>query len=230
MRTPRLFLVCLIPWIIAGALSWYCIQWASAFSVSALSWVLTLLGMSLTGIVATVLQAILGLLSWVVAALLMTWIVAILMIPLADFLSELAERYTDPPLRASSGVNGSFFSRAQWRRMKIDFWKTLFAVLVSVVGLILVHVPVLGVLGPVVLALSLSFQFVSYPQTRREQGIFSSLRFFRQHFGLCLGFGVSLVVAFSIPFLSAFVFPPAVVGGTWLFAVAEAEESQASGR
>ena len=71
----------------------------------------------------------------------------------------------------------------------------------------------------IVLALLLlTFQYVSYPQTRRGENLGTSLAFLGRHFWACLGWGASMTVLFMIPLLSAFMLPIAVVGGTLLYA------------
>ncbi|NDD91001.1 hypothetical protein EBZ37_02810 [bacterium] len=215
LTKPKLFFSCLIPWLLAGALSWYWIRAASEVSVSALSWITTFLGIALTGLIASLMHAVISVLSWITGALLLTWSAAILTIPLADWISEITESVSR--FRTlSPEFDSSWFSRAQWRRIKIDFRKTIASLLMGFLGLLLAHIPIVGVLGPVILSFGLSFQFLSYPQTRREQGVRKSLGFLIRYPGACLGFGGSLLVLFSVPFLSALVFPLAVVGGTLL--------------
>jgi uncharacterized protein involved in cysteine biosynthesis len=219
LTTPRLLLACLIPWILAGALSYLLIQQASQAALMLLGWAATSLGIAIGGVLAQVLEWTFAFLSWVAGALLLVWGAAFLAIPFADWLSELTEPLVQPALSRSS-ADLSWFSRAQWRRIRMDAAKTVVSLLISLLGMVLASVPLLGVLGPVVIALGLSFQFLGYPQTRRDEGVALSLLFVVRNLPLCLGFGLVLQPGFAVPFLSAFLFPIAVIGGTLLYGAA----------
>jgi uncharacterized protein involved in cysteine biosynthesis len=216
---PRLFLACLIPWVLAGALSYFLIQQASTLALAALGWAVTSLGVSVGGFLAQLLQWTVTALSWVAGALLLLWGAALLAIPFADWLSELTEPLVEPAL-APSTSDLSWFSRAQWRRIRMDAAKTLVALTISLLGLVLLSLPLLGLLSPAVLALGIAYQFIGYPQTRREEDVVASLAFVLRHLPLCLGFGLVLLPGFAIPFCSALLFPVAVIGGTLLYGAA----------
>ena len=214
VTSPRLLLACLIPWALAAAVSYFFIQNAAALAMSALAWAASGLGVSVTGLVATLLQWAFGFLSWVMGALVLVWAAALLTVPFADWISELTEAAAS--LEPASSTEHSWFSRAQWRRIRLDFYKTLVSLVITFVGLVTATVPVLGLISPVLLALGLSFQFLSYPQTRREEGVARSLFFVLRNFPESLGFGLVCLLGFGVPFFSAFLFPMAVVGGTLL--------------
>ncbi|MCR4313075.1 MAG: hypothetical protein NUV58_02410, partial [Candidatus Roizmanbacteria bacterium] len=63
-----------------------------------------------------------------------------------------------------------------------------------------------------------TFQYISYPQTRRDVGIRQGAKFLWHHIYACTGFGSIFLLLFAIPFLSSFVLPLAVIGGTLLAA------------
>ncbi len=216
LTTPRLLLACLIPWALAGALSYFLIQQASQASLMLLGWAATSLGIAIGGFLAQALEWTFAFLSWVAGALLLVWGAAFLAIPFADWLSELTEPLVEPRLSPSTS-DLSWFSRAQWRRFRMDAAKTLVSFAISILGMVLASVPLLGVLGPAVIALGIAFQFLGYPQTRRDEGVALSLMAVLRNLPLCLGFGLILLPGFAVPFLSAFLFPIAVIGGTLLY-------------
>ena len=222
---PKLLLACLIPWILAGAVSYFLIQQASQLALIFLGWAATALGISVGGILARALDWALAFLSWVAGALLLLWGAALLSIPFADWLSELTEPYVEPKL-APSTADLSWFSRAQWRRIRIDAAKTLVSLAISLLGMVLTTIPLVGILGPIVVALGVAFQFLGYPQTRSNEGVTASLLFVLRNAPLCLGFGLMLLPAFTVPFLSAFVFPVAVIGGTMLYSAGKRSSDQ----
>ncbi len=214
---PRLLAACLIPWAIAAALSWFLIQQASAWALALLGWGAGMLGLTLSGVLATLLQGVLVFLSWAAGALFLVWVAALVAIPFADWLSELTEPHAEPPLERPM-VEAGWFTRVQWRRIRMDLYKTLVSLVVSVLGFLLSSIPVIGLIGPVVLALGLTYQFLGYPQTRRDEGVVASLGFIVRRLPACLGFGLVLMAGFAIPLFSAFLFPVAVIGGTLLYA------------
>jgi uncharacterized protein involved in cysteine biosynthesis len=221
---PRLLAACLIPWILSGVLSYLLIQQASQAALLLLGWAAASLGLSVGGILAQVLQWTLAFLSWIAGALVLVWGAAILAIPFADWLSELTEPFVEPKL-APSTTDLSWFSRAQWRRIRMDAAKTLVSLAISLLGMVLSSIPLLGVLGPGVIALGIAFQFLGYPQTRRDEGVILSLVFVLRNLPLCLGFGLILLPGFAVPFLSALLFPLAVIGGTLLYGAGKRGES-----
>jgi uncharacterized protein involved in cysteine biosynthesis len=220
---PRLLAACLIPWILSGVLSYFFIQQASQLALMLLGWAATALGISVGGVLAQILGWTLAFLSWIAGALLLVWGAAILAIPFADWLSELAEPFVEPKL-ATSTADLSWFSRAQWRRIRIDAAKTFVSLVISLLGMVLSSIPLLGVLGPAVIALGIAFQFLGYPQTRRNEGVTVSLLFVIRNLPLCLGFGLILLPGFAVPFLSAFLFPIAVIGGTLLYGAGKSRQ------
>lgn len=157
---------------------------------------------------------------FVLAAVVFSFLATVLASPFNDFLSEATEPHCVPALGklppASSGLKWRV--RSVW----IDIVKTC---LVTGVQLVLVGVGVIAIwipglnLIPFALAFwLLTFQFISYPQTRRGENFRHSVRFLFRHGFASLGFGAAIGGLFTIPIVSAFALPLAVVGGTLLYA------------
>jgi CysZ protein len=154
---------------------------------------------------------------FVLAAISFSFFAGIVASPFNDFLAEAAEPFTDPPLsKAPAGLGGKI------RAFVIDVIKTS---VVTGLQIILVLVGVIGFWLPVANLIPfaaafwlLAFQFVSYPQTRRHEGLAESIRFLGRHLFSTLGFGSAIGLLFAIPIISSFALPLAVVGGTLLYA------------
>jgi len=213
---PRLWLACLLPWGIAGGGTWFFMSQVNLWVTAFLSWVGSVSGITTPGWVATLLALLGTVLTWVLGALLLIWLAALAAIPFADWLAELAEKETTPPLETATALAG-WFSRAHLRRLKLDLFRNVGGLLFTALGFSVSAIPVLGALGLILVALGWAFQFLSFPQTRRDWGLVASLFFLIQELPLCLGLGLSLLMGFSVPFLGAFLFPLAVVAGTLVF-------------
>lgn len=169
--------------------------------------------------------AVLGQVLFVVIGLFtFTWVATLLSIPLNDFLAERTERFSNPPISKNLPFRLTFLIRTT----AIDFMKTLFAGALGIGVLVFSWIPVLNVLAGLLSAWLLTFQYVSYPQTRREMGMLASLLWLLKHAPEALGFGLVHFALFMIPGLGAFLLPIAVVGGTLLFAQTEARRLPAS--
>lgn len=214
---PKLWTACLIPWVISGALGWFLISQATVLASSWIASGISLAGLPAAGWLATLIQWLTSAAAWILGGLLVVWLSALLSVPFADWLAELAEPLSNPPLPPATALRG-WWSRAHWRRLKMDLWKSVAGFLMGAVGLAIAAIPLIGVMGPLVLALGFTFQFVSYPQTRRDEGLGASILFLIRHLPLSLGFGLVLLAGFAIPFFAAFLLPFAVVGGTLLYA------------
>jgi len=150
---------------------------------------------------------LLGAISFSFVGNIITW-------PLNDFIAESTESYCSPPLPPVPSIR--VINRI--KIIGIDLIKSIFVATLSCVSLLLSLLPFLNFLAILLAILLLSFQFISYPQTRRGEGIFEGIRFLFKHFYACLGFGAGIAFLFSIPFLSCFFLPLAVTGGTLLYA------------
>lgn len=171
-------------------------------------------GLSSTGWVTWLLEAVAKLILILIGILAFTFMSSIVASPFSDLLAEQAERYSTPPLPR---VPHAPF-RERIRLIWIDLVKTLAATVMGLIALLVSWVPALNIIGLVLAFLLISFQYLSYPQTRRGWKLSRGSFFVLKHFFLCLGFGFSISILFSVPFLSSFALPLAVVGGTLLFA------------
>ncbi len=154
---------------------------------------------------------------WVFAALTFTFTSSIVASPFNDFLAEKTESYAYPPLPPVT--NKSF--KQQIKLIGIDLLKTVAAAFAAIFAVLFSWVPGLNIVAFVISFLLVTFQYSSYPQTRRGIGLKTGAKFLWEHIFACAGFGGVLTSLFSIPFLSSFVLPIAVVGGTLLVARAQ---------
>jgi uncharacterized protein involved in cysteine biosynthesis len=207
LRSPALLAASLGPWLVSLALD---------------VWVIHRMQEGLQGWIQGHLSGTLGwvavALSWValliVGALAFTFIAGIVALPLNDYLAELTERRATPALASTGSI--SWTGRA--RLLSIDLFKTVCALCLSGLALILSWVPVLNLAGAMLAFLLVAFQFLSYPQTRRGQGLLAGALYLGHNFWACLGFGISFAFLFAIPLVSSLGLPLAVVAGTLLYA------------
>jgi CysZ protein len=96
--------------------------------------------------------------------------------------------------------------------------KSLLSALGMTLALLTSWIPALNFLSAALAFLLMTFQYVSYAQTRRGHGLIESLKWILLHPASCMSFGAVLTLLFSIPLISVFAIPVAVVGGTLLFA------------
>jgi CysZ protein len=139
--------------------------------------------------------------------------------PFNDFLAEAAEPFAEPPLPAV--VTRGW--RHQLRLLRIDLLKSALAGLTTLLALLLAWVPGLNLLVFALAFLMVTFQFISYPQTRRGVTVRGGLAFLWRHAWACAGFGLVISALFSLPLIASLALPLAVVGGTLLVARATAE-------
>lgn len=151
---------------------------------------------------------------WIVAALTFTLVSSIVASPFNDILAEKTEGFSFPPL--PSVTNKSF--KQQIKLIVIDMLKTIAAAGAAIVAIIFSWFPIFNIISFVLVFLLITFQYISYPQTRRGIGLKQGAIFLWDHIFACAGFGFILTMLFSIPFLASFILPIAVVGGTLLYA------------
>lgn len=216
MRQPRLWLWSAFPLAIALALyifglrelqNWATVELQSLLSshgVNSESWIATL-----ALLLARIVLVILG-------VILFSTVSAIATSPFNDFLAEATESLTSPalPVVRAQGLG----HRA--RLILIDLAKTLAAALASLSALLLSWLPVVNALALLLTFLLICFQFISYPQTRRGEGLGQALGFLWRHLFACAGFGAAFSFLFAIPIVGALTIPVAVVAGTILYAEA----------
>jgi uncharacterized protein involved in cysteine biosynthesis len=150
------------------------------------------------------------------SALTFSFFACIIAAPLNDFLAEKAESLALPPLEPASLLPTSV--RRRTRLIAIDLTKMMAAGTLSLLALTLSWFPGINIAAIGVAWLLISFEFISYPQTRRGEGIGEGIRFIARNPLSCLGFGASCSFLFAIPLVSCFALPLAVVGGTLLYA------------
>ena len=151
---------------------------------------------------------------WMVAALTFIFTSSIVASPFNDILAKRSEEFTETPLPPVT--NKSLKQNVQL--IGIDLFKTATAFIAAVFAIIFCWVPVVNVFAFILAFLLVTFQYISYPQTRRSIGLREGAKFLWNHIYACTGFGAILSFLFAIPFLSSFVLPIAVVGGTLLAA------------
>jgi len=161
---------------------------------------------------------------FIAGVLAFTFIAGIAALPFNDGLAELTETRATPPLAPIARVSWS----GKARLLAIDLFKTLCALFMSFFALVFSWIPGLNLIGIVLAFLLISFQFLSYPQTRRGEGVREGVIFLFAHFWACLGFGMSFAFLFALPVVSSLALPLAVVGGTLLYA--RSAKSRINGR
>lgn len=162
---------------------------------------------TLTTLLATAAAFLIGVLSF-------SGIATLISTPFNDFLAEAVEPHSVPKLLPAP--TGSIATTI--RNVFLDFGKTLLSLATLGLAFVLSFIPVMNLASPAIAALAMTFQYITYPQTRRGQGLRTSLGFFRKNTALALGFGFAHLALFAIPLVSAFILPLAVVGGTLLYA------------
>lgn len=212
-RHPALLAASLGPWLVSLALDIWVIH---RMQEGLQGWIQGRLGPTLEWIAIA--------LSWIalliVGALAFTFIAGIVALPLNDYLAEMTERRATPPLASTGSI--SWTGRA--RLLSIDLFKTVCALSLSLLALLFSWVPILNLAGALLTFLLIAFQFLSYPQTRRGEGIWAGAAFLGRHFWACLGFGMAFAFLFAIPLVSSLALPVAVVAGTLLYARATQSE------
>ncbi len=214
LRTPRLLLWSIIPMLTTFALYLWGISHAIGWSQATVLRVFASRGWSVSGWGAWLTTSLLEAALIVAGLVTFSFVTNLVAIPINDFLAEATEPYTDP--RLEPVPSPSF--RWRLRLLSIDLTKTVLAALTSLVALLVSWIPVVNLVAFCTALLLVTFQFVSYPQTRRGEDSWAGLRFLTRNLPLCLGFGLALFALLAIPFLSFLFLPIGVVGGTLLYA------------
>lgn len=207
LRSPALLAASAVPWLLSLALDIWVVHrlqqalstWIEAQLSGSLQWAAVVLG---------------WIALFVAGVLAFSFIASVIALPVNDFLAELTEPRANPPLPSTGSI--SWAGRA--RLLTIDLFKTVCALSMSVLALLLSWMPVVNLVGAVLAFMLIAFQFLSYPQTRRGEGVLAGVRFLALNFWSSLGFGMSFAFLFAIPIVSSFALPLAVVGGTLLYA------------
>lgn len=206
----------------------------SIWGVSALTAYLKGLGMNLLAqygysegtITASAASILFTVVMWILAAIVFSMVAGVIASPFNDLLAESTEKETS--LLPVPKSDRPFMN--QLKLIRIDIIKTLVVTSTQFfflfMGLLFFWVPVLNVLLAIITIWLMTFQFISYPQTRRGLGLMESIRFIRSHPFAALGFGLVTGSFFALPLLSVFALPTAVVGGTLLYARSLEEEKK----
>ena len=214
MRTPKLLTLSLLPAALTGFLY-------SAFSYVFYQWVLgavpawlQTLGMNPQGFMLHVFQVGAVLFALLVTALTYSIAASLVALPLNDVLALATENYTHTQLSPVMGGGLIQFTRL----MLIDAAKNFAALFLTLFALLVSWVPVLNFLSFIVAVSLVTFQYVSYPQTRRGENLIDGFKFLIRNAPASLGFGLAHLLLFAVPLLSLVILPVAVVGGTLLYA------------
>ncbi len=151
---------------------------------------------------------------WMVAALTFIFTSSIVSSPFNDVLAERSEGVTEVPLPPVTKKS----LKAHVKLIGVDLLKTAIAFIAAVFAIIFCWVPVVNIFAFILAFLLVTFQYISYPQSRRSIGLRQGAKFLWRHIYACTGFGAILTFLFAIPFLSSFILPLAVVSGTLLAA------------
>ena len=130
--------------------------------------------------------------------------------PFNDILAEKTEKKL-----SVTPIKNSFFYLISV--FFLDLRKTGINLILSVFFSLGMLIPGVGIIFFLGLALLNTFTFITYPQSRRKHGILESISWMRENFFLCLGFGLSTLLLFSVPLINLFALPVSVIGGTMLF-------------
>jgi CysZ protein len=211
---PKLIVWSLIPVVITLALYTYLIRAAQQGTQDLLHDYFVTWGWDPSGWGAWFLVILSKLLLLLIGAFTFSITASIIASPFNDFLAESAEPYVRPPLLAVQGQSIRF----KLRLIGLDLIKSVAAGIATLFALLFSWIPVLNILALILAFVLVTFQYVSYPQTRRGIGLGEGTRFLRAHFFACLGFGCAFTALFSLPIVSSLALPLAVVGGTLLYA------------
>ncbi len=213
LRHRSLFFLSLLPLLLTTFLYVYVLAGAQSWASQEIRTMLAAWGWNHEGWISWFIRILSEIVILTAGILTFTFTSTILATPFNDFLAERSERYATPPLPPALASGW----RAMIRNILIDLIKTLATAIVAIFAFALSWIPVLNVLALILSLLLISFQYLSYPQTRRGIGMIVGSRFLFQHFWACLGFGAAISFIYLIPFISILGLPIAVVGGTLLF-------------
>lgn len=211
---PTLLLWASLPLLITLVLYYYVIGGLTGMAQALVSGWFVDWGFDPRGLVVWSLELMAGLALALVAAVTFAFTSSVVASPFNDLLAHRAEHYATPPLPAA----GEATAAQQMRLIWIDLFKAVAAGTVSFLALLVVWIPVVNLVSFASAFALISFQYLSYPQTRRGVGLRGGLLFLWRHVYACAGFGATISLLFAIPFLGSFALPIAVVGGTLLAA------------
>jgi len=217
LKNPTLLGFCIIPLLITASLYIYFIPDLQVLLKSTLLDLINSLGWDPSGWLAATFLFVGKILLFLVSAVTFSLFAGVIATPFNDILAEKTERLASPALSEIKPPKGAWF-RFQARIVYIDFVKTLAAMFLSLVALFMGWVPGLNIVSMLLVFFLLTFQYVTYPQTRREITMSQAIRFLWQHKFVCLSFGAITSFGYSIPFFSVVMLPLSVISGTLLYA------------
>ena len=148
----------------------------------------------------------------IVSALTFAFASTLVASPFNDILAEQTEPHCSPALPSVEKTDKTKFIRL----VILDQIKAICAAIAGLIALLFSLLPILNIIATAVFLLLITFQYVSYPQTRRGVELKEGIRFLWRHLYASVGFGATITFLFAIPGVSSFVLPLAVVGGTLL--------------
>jgi uncharacterized protein involved in cysteine biosynthesis len=167
-----------------------------------------------------VIRALSFLVIFIVSALTFSFVATVAASPFNDFLAERTEAFARPALAPV----GAQPLTLKIRLVAIDVAKSVAAAVAGIAAILMSWIPLVNLAAFAVSFLLVTFQFISYPQTRRGQGLGEGIGFLWRHLYACLGFGAVTSFFLAIPILSCLATPVAVVGGTLLVARAPGDK------
>ena len=219
LKSPLLILLSILPAVLTFFIYGY-------FSIQIESWAKSLLVGFLTshGISSSqgwiwAFDALIWILLMIFSIRTFSLIAGVIALPLNDFLAEKAEPLSTPSLKAVPELTW----RIRLRILRIDLIKTLFAAAMGMVCLLISWIPLINIIAFALSLALMTFQFLSYPQTRRGESIFQGIGLIIQKPFCSLGFGAIFSLLFAIPGVSSVALPLAVVGGTLLYSRATSD-------
>jgi len=206
----------MIPVVITLVLYVYLIRFLQTQAQDLLSeWLITW-GLNPENWIAILISWTVQLVLLLVSALTFTFSSSIVASPFNDLLAEKSEKHTTPQLPPVT--HKSF--KQQIKLVGIDLFKTIAATFAGIFAILFSWVPILNIVSFTIAFLLVTFQYTSYPQTRRGISLKSGTVFLWRHLFACIGFGSAISFFYAIPFISSLALPIAVVGGTLLVAKA----------
>jgi len=219
LSKPKLLTLSIAPVSITAVLYFFVIRSINSELKEILLHYLSLWGLDPNALTASMVVVLVKIIVVMVAALTFSFFANLVSVPFNDFLAEAAENHALPKLPETPQMH--FFLRIKF--IGIDGIKTIAAAFASLFALLGSWIPLVNVLAILVAMLLVSFQYLSYPQTRRGEGLAEGIRYLWQHKYSSLGFGFVTSALYAIPLISVFMLPLAVIGGTLLVAKAQEE-------
>lgn len=214
LQKRPLMLWSLLPIVITFILYFYVILGVQTAAEDAVRKLIENWGWDAQGFLAGVLIILSKITLWIAGAFTFTIGSSIVASPFNDFLAEKTESYAEPPLPPVANQS--------WKQaihlIGVDLIKSIVATGVGIMAILLSLIPIVNIVAFTVTFLLITFQYISYPQTRRGIKLSEGTGFLWRHLFACVGFGGTVTLLYTIPFLGSFVLPIAVVGGTLLVA------------